>query len=44
MNKKKKITRNKFHLDIQTKYRALIKENKKAYKRSRDKKISKEDY
>ena len=39
MKRNKMIIRNEFHLGIQKKYRMLVVENKKAYKRSRDKKI-----
>jgi hypothetical protein len=37
MKSQKKPIPNKFHLHIQTKYRVIIQENKKHYKRCRDK-------
>lgn len=39
MKVEKKKPRNLFHLHIQTKYRMQIVEDKKKYKRSRDKKV-----
>ena len=43
MKVEKKKPRNLFHLHIQTKYRMHLTESKKAYKRSRDKKVKYEE-
>lgn len=43
MKKNKKIKRNEFQLQVQTKYRTLIKESRNVYKRSRDKKVTEKE-